>query len=109
MLTLFLMAGLLSVALLGVAVLSVLVGCLLLAVGHPTWRALAPYVLLVPSLGSLVALAGAWGCGATLVRLAGESPLPFWGWLGGLVVGGVLGSGAGISAAYCLGRRTSAA
>lgn len=32
MLTLFLMAGLLSVALFGVAVLSILVGCILLAV-----------------------------------------------------------------------------
>jgi hypothetical protein len=107
MLTMFLLAGLLTVALAGVAVLSLVCGGALWAFAHPPARGLVPYLLLVAPLGSLAAIAGAWGCGAALARSAGESPLPLWGWVAGLFAGGALGALAGFSVARALARRMS--
>lgn len=106
MLTLFLLAGLLSVVLLAVVAVGLAAGGMLLIVGRPAGRALAPYAFLVPSLGALGAMAGAWGCAIALARsMMGNSMLPLWGWLVGLVAGGALGVGVGCALAYRLHRR----
>ncbi len=107
MITMFLLAGLLTVALAGSAVLSFVCGGAIWAFARPPARRLVPYLMLVPPLGSLAAIAGAWGCGAALAKSAGSSSLPLWGWVGGLLVGGVLGVSVGFAVAQTLVRRTS--
>ena len=105
MTTMFLLAGVLTVALAGAALLSLACGGAIWAFARPASRGAAPYLLLVPPLGSLSAVAAAWACAAALARSAGSSPLPAWGWIGGLLVGGVLGGSVGFVSARTLARR----
>jgi hypothetical protein len=107
MLQLFLVAGLLSIALALVVVVSVGVGLVLLCFSQT--RLIAPFVLFVPSLSSAGAGLGSWGLGYLAHHyLDPMSSLPFWAWIIGLLAGGGLGLVVGVGLAAGTSWRLSA-
>src|SRR5580658_5212375 len=66
---------------------------------------LVPYFLLVPTLAALGAGGGSWGLGYLADRMSDPiSVLPFWVYVFGLPLGGLLGFLAGIGLALLANR-----
>lgn len=106
MLTIFFIAGLITVVLAMVAVVSFISGIVLWCFART--RFIAPFVTLIPTLAALGAVGGSYGLGYVLFRMAGEaSVLPFWGWVVGYPAGGYLGGVIGLSLALLFRRWTS--
>jgi hypothetical protein len=100
---LFLLAALVTITLGVVLIGSVIAGIVLCFV--PSWRGFGPFVLFVPTLSALGAVAGAWRLGFAAHSYAPMSALPFWGWVFGLPSGAVVGVLLGLSLAALM-RRT---
>lgn len=99
---LFLVAAVVTILLGLLLVGSVVAGLVFCFV--PRLRAIAPFILFVPTLSAFGAAGGAWGLGYAAHAHAPMSALPFWGWVVGLPVGAGLGLLIGVCLAL-LARR----
>jgi hypothetical protein len=101
---LFFIFGLASVALLGMLLLSVILGAGLCI--STRFRSIGIFVLLVPTLAACAAGSGSWGLAFLVDSISKSSASPeayqrwqvlaLWAWPAGFVVGGVIGAGAGV-------------
>jgi hypothetical protein len=103
MLTLFPLAALITLALALVFVGSLIAGVVCCFIQR--LRALAPFLLFVPSLTALGAGGGSWGLGYLANRASPMSALPFWGYAVGLLLGGALGFLLGVALAFLVNRK----
>jgi len=95
MLSLFLIAAVITVILGVEAVVCSVCGIVLWCIART--RFLAPFVTFIPTLAALGAAGDSWGLGYLPVKTADPmSVLPFWAWIFGFPIGGVLGGGRGL-------------
>ena len=107
---LLLAAGILSLALVVIAVVSIIVGSILFFI--PKLKSIAPFVLFVPSLGSLFSIGSSWGLGYLIGSQADSvnsidawealNVLSLWAWPAGLLFGGIAGIVIGFLIAWAI-------
>jgi hypothetical protein len=77
---------------------------LLLVIVRP-WKSLAPFIAFPLILAGLFAFALCWGLGFSAEKLLHSESIASLGFLGGYVVGGLLGGGLGLVLALKVRRR----
>ena len=107
---LLLAAGAISLALAVITVVSIISGSILFLV--PRLKAIAPFVLFVPSVGSLFSIGSSWGLGYLIGSLSNSvnsvdawkalNVLSLWAWPAGLLFGGITGIAIGFLFAWAI-------
>jgi hypothetical protein len=110
---LLLVDGIISFALAVIAAISVISGILLFLV--PRFKAIAPFIVFVPSLGALFSIGSSWGLGYLIGSLAKSAnsvdawnalnALSLWAWPAGLLFGGIIGIAIGFLIAWAFRKR----
>jgi hypothetical protein len=100
---LFLVAGLLTLAVGVIFLGSFIIGIVLCFMDR--LRPVAPFVLFIPSMAALGAAVGSWGLGYLAYQHDSMSVLPLWAWLIGFPAGAALGFSIGLGLALLTRKR----